>query len=127
EHLPLVSVDHVDASERAVQALIDEGHRRIALVTEASQVHSTLKDFTDRPAEDVDLSLLRPSAQRLVGYLRALGRAGLDIDERLIIRSGYTTADAQKAVEAFLETGIEASALHATDAVLSSGAYRALR
>lgn len=127
EHLPLVSVDHVDATERAVQALIDEGHRRIALVTEASQVHSTLKDFTDRPAEDVDLSLLRPSAQRLVGYLRALGRAGLDIDERLIIRSGYTTADAQNAVEAFLETGTEATALHATDAVLSSGAYRALR
>src|SRR5690606_3624868 len=58
EHLPLVSVDHVDATERAVQALIDAGHRRIALVTEASQVHSTLEVFTDRPAEDIDLSLL---------------------------------------------------------------------
>lgn len=127
EHLPLVSVDHVDATERAVQALIDAGHRRIALVTEASQVHSTLEVFTDRPAEDIDLSLLRPSAQRLVGYLRALRRASLDIDDRLIIRSGYTTSDAQKAVQAFLDSGAEATALHATDAVLSSGAYRGLR
>lgn len=127
ENLPLVSVDHVDATEQAVRALIADGHRRIALVTEASQVRSTLESFTDRPAEDFDLSLLRPSAQRLVGYLRALRQADIEIDDALIIRSGYTTADAQKAVEEFFARGIEATALHATDAVLSSGAFRGIR
>lgn len=127
EGIPLVSVDHVDATEQAVRALIDEGHRRIALVTEASAAHSELADLIDRATEDLDRSLLRPSAQRLVGYARALREAGIDIDDALIIRSGYSTADAQQAVQAFFERGIDATALHATDAVLSSGAYRGIR
>lgn len=127
EKLPLVSLDHVDATEQAVRALIADGHRRIALVTEASQVGSTLERFTDRSAEDFDLALLRPSAQRLVGYLRALQQADIEIDDELIIRSGYTTADAQTAVEEFFARGVSATALHATDAVLSSGAFRGIR
>lgn len=127
EDLPLVSVDHVDATELAVRALIDEGHRRIALVTEASPTHSGLSRLLDREAGDLDLSLLRPSAQRLVGYARALREAGIEVDDELIIRSGYSTVDAQLAVQTFLERGIHATALHATDAVLSSGAYRGIR
>ncbi|MFG1955347.1 LacI family DNA-binding transcriptional regulator [Micromonospora sp. NPDC048830] len=127
EHLPLVSVDHVDATERAIRSLIESGHRRIALVTEAAQVRSTLERLTNQTSESSDLSLLRPSAQRFVGYLRALHRAGLEIDDELIIRSGYATGDAQRAVEAFLDRDTGATALHATDAVLSSGAYRGIR
>ncbi|MDR5698767.1 LacI family DNA-binding transcriptional regulator [Agromyces aerolatus] len=127
ELLPLVSVDHVDATECAVRALIDDGHRRIALVTEASAAPSELAQLTDRATDDADRSLLRPSAQRLIGYVRALRAAGLDVDDELIIRSGYTTADAQRAVHDFLGRGIDATALHATDAVLSSGAYRGIR
>ena len=127
EHLPLVSLDHANATERAVQSLIELGHRRIALVTEAEQVHAVLQNLTNRISESPDLLLLRPSAQRFVGYLRALYRAGLEIDDKLIIRSEYTTGDAQNAVEAFLASDIGATALHATDAVLSSGAYRGIR
>lgn len=126
-HLPLVSVDHADATEQAVRALADLGHRRIALVTEARQDRSALAHFAGRPSEDADLSVLRPSAQRLIGYLRALTAAGLGIDDELIIRSEYTTDSAQAAVESFLADGPGATALHATDAVLSSGAYRAMR
>lgn len=125
--LPLVSVDHVDATEQAMRALIAHGHRRIALVTEPSQVRSTLESFRDHSAEDHDLSLLRPSTQRLVGYLRALSEADIDIDDALIIRSRYTTADAQRAVQEFFERGEAVTALHATDAVLSSGAFRGIR
>lgn len=127
EHLPLVSVDHVGATEQGVRALIEQGHRRIAVVTEASAAHSALDALIDRAPEDLDVLLLRPSAQRLIGYARALRAAGIDIDDELIIRSGYTTADAQHAVHSFLERGIEVTALHATDAVLSSGAYRGIR
>lgn len=127
EKLPLVSVDHADATDHAVRALIDLGHRRIALVTEAQQVRSTLQNIAHREQTGPDLSLLRPSAQRFVGYLRALNRAGIEAEDRLIIRSRYTTADAQQAVEAFLAADAGATALHATDAVLSSGAYRAIR
>ncbi|MGX1933816.1 LacI family DNA-binding transcriptional regulator [Microbacterium resistens] len=127
EELPLVSIDHVDATEQAVRSLIELGHRRIALLTEAVQVHSTLEAFTEGPSQGSDVSLLRPSAQRLIGYLRALRQAGIAIDEDLIIRSGYTTELAQEAVEAFLDRSPDVTALHATDAVLSSGAYRGIR
>ncbi|WP_336629777.1 MULTISPECIES: LacI family DNA-binding transcriptional regulator [unclassified Microbacterium] len=127
EHLPLVSVDHVRATQTAVGALIDEGHRRIALVTEATLDVSALEALTRGDTAAIDLSPLRPSAQRLVGYLRALNHAGIAVDDRLIIRSGYNTADAQKAVEAFFARSTPATAIHATDAVLSSGTYRAIR
>ncbi|WP_158297043.1 LacI family DNA-binding transcriptional regulator [Zhihengliuella sp. ISTPL4] len=127
EELPLVSVDHVDATERAINALLADGHRRIALVTEASQVDSTLDGFALRGGEDADVSMLRPSAQRLVGYLRALTRAGVDIDDELIISTGYTTGESQKAVEEFLAGDPDVTAIHATDTVLSSGTYRGIR
>lgn len=127
EHLPLVSVDHASATEQATNALIALGHERIALLAEAAPALSTLQELTASKPDDPALTLLRPSAQRIVGYLRALGQAGLDVDEGLIVRSGYTTASAQAAVETFLERRSDATALHATNAVLSSGAYRGIR
>lgn len=125
--LPLVSVDHVDATEQAINALIADGHRRIALVTESSQVDSTLASFARGQGAVADVSMLRPSAQRLVGYLRALSSAGIEIDADLIIATGYTTDDSQKAVEEFLDRGVDVTAIHATDTVLSSGTYRGIR
>lgn len=127
EELPLVSVDHVDATERAIDALLRDGHRRIALVTAAPQVNSTLDAFALRRGEDADVSMLRPSAQRLVGYLRALTRAGVDIDDELIISTGYVTGESQNAVEEFLADHPDVTAIHATDTVLSSGTYRGIR
>ncbi|MGO1768592.1 MAG: LacI family DNA-binding transcriptional regulator [Microbacterium sp.] len=127
EHLPLVSVDHADAAEQAIRALIDLGHERIALLAEAAPALPTLRTFAEHASDHPGLSLLRPSAQRIVGYLRALIRAGLDVDDELVIRSGYTTSSAQAAVESFLDSGTGATALHATNAVLSSGAYRGIR
>ena len=126
EGLPLVSVDHAAATEQAVRALIDHGHTRIALVTEVSKERAAIADLR-RCGDDADLAALRPSAQRFVGYLRALTTAGIEVDEDLIIRSGYTTADSQRAVEEFLGRDTGATALHATDAVLSSGAFRGIR
>lgn len=127
EHLPLVSIDHAPATEEAVKALAALGHERIAIIAEAAPPVDHLRKLAHTDGQVTELSLLRPSAQRVVGYLRALERAGLELDESLIIPSGYTTASAQQAVEGFLASGIEATALHATNAVLSSGAYRGIR
>jgi len=127
EHLPLVSVDHANATEQATSALIALGHERIALLAEAAPPLSTLQELTASTPNNPALTLLRPSAQRIVGYLRALEQAGLDVDEDFIIRSGYTTTSAQTAVEAFLQRQSMATALHATNAVLTSGAYRGIR
>lgn len=127
EHLPLVSVDHAAAAEQAVRALARLGHERIALLAEAAPAVSRLQDLTESAPDNPELSLLRPSAQRIVGYLRALKREGIEVDEDLIIHSGYTTSSAQEAVDGFLARGTGATALHATNAVLSSGAYRGIR
>lgn len=126
EHLPLVSVDHAGATEQATRALIDLDHERIALVAEAAPALTTLQRLTARAPDDPAMTLLRPSAQRIIGYLRALEHAGLEVDEGLIVRSGYTTASAQESVEAFLALETGATAVHATNAVLSSGAYRGI-
>lgn len=127
EHLPLVSVDHVDAAEKAVAALADLGHERIALLAESAPALARLQELAESFSSHPHLSLLRPSAQRIVGYLRAIKRHGIELDDDLIIHSGYTTTSAQEAVERFLTSGIEATALHATNAVLTSGAYRGIR
>jgi LacI family transcriptional regulator len=127
EDLPLVSVDHVDATEQAINALLADGHRRIALVTEASQVDATLESFTRSGGSGIDVSMLRPSAQRLVGYLRALSGAGVEVDSSLVISTDYSTGAAQKAVERFLDRDPDVTAIHATDTVLSSGTYRGIR
>lgn len=127
EHLPLVSVDHAGATQKAVGALIEAGHRRIALVTEAAMDVPALRTLGADEIVSFDLSPLRPSAQRLVGYLRALRQADIVVDEELIIRSEYSTVGAQQVVEAFFDRDIPVTAIHATDAVLSSGTYRAVR
>lgn len=127
EHLPLVSVDHASATQQATSTLLDLGHERIALLAEAAPALSTLQELTASAPNNPALTLLRPSAQRIVGYLRALEQARIDVDENLIIHSGYTTASAQAAVESFLERRNTATALHATNAVLTSGAYRGIR
>jgi LacI family transcriptional regulator len=76
EHLPLVSVDHAGATQKAISALIAAGHRRIALVTEATMGVPELEPLTRGDTAPFALALLRPSAQRLVGYLRAMRDAG---------------------------------------------------
>lgn len=127
EHLPFVSVDHVQATKTAIDALIELGHERIALLAETSPPISKLQTFTEKASSHPELSLLRPSAQRIIGYLRAMKEHNLGIDEELILHSSYTTNSAQDAVIRFLKKGCDITALHATDAVLSSGAYRGIR
>ncbi|WP_309105093.1 LacI family DNA-binding transcriptional regulator [Microbacterium sp.] len=121
EHLPLVCVDHADASRQATAALLKLGHRRIALITETTRTVPELQQL----ARESDLSLLRPSAQRAIGYLRALADAGLNAEDALLVRSGYSVESAAGAMIGFLDGEHDVTAAHATDAVLTSGAYRA--
>lgn len=122
QHLPLVSVDHADASRQAMRALVELGHRRIAVVTETLHSFDELRELS----REQDLSLLRPSAQRVIGSLRAFEEAGLDAASIRLIRTRYSVADAQAAVDAFLDEPDGATAIHGTDATLTSGTYRAL-
>jgi LacI family transcriptional regulator len=117
---PLVSLDHVKASELATDHLLDLGHRRIAIVTEADKTVHELLDGSDTP------ELLRPSSQRLLGYLNALTARALDVDPELVIHAEYDRADAAARVRERLDSSVDITALYCTDSVLSSGAFQTL-
>jgi LacI family transcriptional regulator len=118
EDLPLVALDHEAAGRLATQHLIDLGHERIAVATQLPSRTAQLLD----PAERV----LRPSAQRLRGHLTALQQAGISLDMRLIIDAPYDHVAAADAVAGQLPE-LDATALFATDSVVTHGAFRALQ
>jgi len=68
-NLDSVISDHKGGGHIAAQHLIDLGHSRIGCITGASSV--------------------TPSADRVVGYREALKKAGLKLDESLILRGNY--------------------------------------
>lgn len=118
EDIPLVSLDHEAAARLATQHLIDLGHDRIAVAT---QVPGDIVRLLDRPE-----STTRPSALRLRGYLSALLDAGILVDKNLIIDAPYHPVSAADAVAAQLAS-MDATALFATDSVVTHGSFQALR
>ncbi|WP_166376045.1 LacI family DNA-binding transcriptional regulator [Aeromicrobium phragmitis] len=120
--LPLVSVDHVGASRLATEYLIELGHRRIAIVTEAPD---RLTDLRELPP-DAEISSLRPSTQRLLGYVQALDDHGVELDQDLVLESDYDAGSARAAVSAALDAGLGFTALYCTDAIVTLGAYNAV-
>lgn len=119
--VPLVSLDHVGASELATESLIELGHERIAIVTEAPH---RFWELDDSPA-GVDARVLRPSTQRLLGYRNALEKHGIPLDQGLVVHAEYTRKSSQEAGRRLLESDQDFTALFCTDAVLSAGAYKA--
>lgn len=122
-HLPLVSMHHAAATEMASRALLDAGHTRIAIITEATVDPHAFADLLT--LDDHAITLLRPSLQRLIGHARALQAAGIDIDPDLVITAPYDSDQAEEAVTAFLRRDHGATAVHGTNAVLTYAAYRA--
>ena len=116
EDLPLVTLDHEGAALLATSHLIDLGHRRIAVVCEIADLGRL------DPSEPAH----RPAAQRLRGYLRALVAAGIEPDRGLVIQTAYEEHAAADDVAARLPN-LQATALFATDSVLTSGSFRALQ
>jgi len=117
EAVPLVSLDHTSTARLATHHLITLGHTRIAILTEVPEL--VLLQPGSRGG------IARPATQRLWGYLSALQEAGIEHDPRLVIGTAYDQAAAEAAVRASL-SGSGATALFATNSVVTSGAFRGL-
>lgn len=114
--VPLVSIDNIAAARGAMDHLLDLGHRRVAILTEAASRFEALLD------SDADTQLMRPSDQRLLGYVEALRSRGMDADPELVVGAAYDSEAASVALaQAIGRT--EFSALFCTDSTLTLGAY----
>jgi LacI family repressor for deo operon, udp, cdd, tsx, nupC, and nupG len=75
--IPYVNIDNAKAAEDAVDYLVSLGHKRIGVIAGNMQANSTL--------------------ERLIGYKRALQKAGITYDEGLIEIGNYALAGAAEA------------------------------
>jgi DNA-binding LacI/PurR family transcriptional regulator len=106
--LPFIDVDAVSGSAAAVKHLIEQGHRRIGMITNASLEYSSAQ-------------------QRRTGYQNALKEAGLAQDESLMLEGNYTPASGYKAMVKLLEIFPRPSAVFIASDVVCLGAIRAIK
>ncbi len=102
----VILLDNVGGDRRATEHLLDQGHRRVAMVGDAPAI------FT--------------SAERLAGYRQALAARGVGVEERLV-RVGPHDADAaEAAVRDLLALPDPPTAVFAGNNRMAVGAMRAI-
>ncbi|MFI2652593.1 LacI family DNA-binding transcriptional regulator [Micromonospora fulviviridis] len=116
-----VMIANAASARTAVRHLISQGHRRIAVLTEAGR---ELQYVVDRLG---DCRTMRPSAARLAGYVLAMRSARLEPDPALVVHAPYQREIAARAMKKLLDADPSVTAVFATDNVLSIGAYQAIQ
>ena len=109
EHCSADSVrcDSEGGAYRLTRLLLDQGHRRIAILTGSENV-STAVD-------------------RVTGYRRALDEVGIAVDESYSIYGEFTQASGEVMARQALRLSPPPTALFAANNFIAIGAYRALR
>lgn len=90
--IPSVNIDYEQAVFDAVNAFIENGHRKIAIVI--GPLHEPIN-----------------AEKRLVGYKRALSEAGIEFNEDLVAEGDYTYDSGIEAFEKLLELGDKPTAI----------------
>ena len=109
-NLPDVAVDAVLTDNRgggclATNHLIELGHRRIACITGPSDI--------------------TPSAERVAGYRQAMQKAGLPIDESLILRGSFNYENGYQAAQTLLSRSPRPTAIFASNDLMAVGVLSA--
>jgi len=107
-NLSSVDIDNRLAAERAVQHLINLGHRKIACITNANLSFSS-------------------AYQRLAGYKDALKDAGVDVNENLIREADFDPQSGYDAMTSLLEQGKDFSAVFVASDNVAIGALSAIQ
>ncbi|SCW43604.1 transcriptional regulator, LacI family [Paenibacillus tianmuensis] len=112
-NLPVVKANNVEGSYKATETLIQNGHRRIGIILASPGISTTL--------------------QRKEGYIQALKRYGIEVDEKLMFYGGdYTGTKTQinggyQAVMKMIQLPEPPTAIFATNHLLMIGAVKALK
>jgi LacI family transcriptional regulator len=101
--IPFVDVDNVRGAWMAVQHLIGLGHRRIAMITNASPAYTASRD-------------------RLAGYRQALEEAGISYDETLVRYGNFTDESGAEAMRDLLGQTPPPTAVFSASDVVALGA-----
>lgn len=102
-----VDTDNVDGAQQAVEHLMRQGRRRVAVIT---------GPLDQTSAQD-----------RLTGYRQALADAGLAYDQTLVARGGFTSQGGEAAMAELLDRRPDLDAVFACNDLMASGALRTLR
>ncbi|MFK7696207.1 catabolite control protein A [Paenibacillus sp. HJGM_3] len=106
--MPSVDIDHEAAAHDAVNLLLNEGHRRIGMIS------GTLQDPANGYA-------------RYQGYKKALEGAGLSVEEELVRVGNYRYESGVEVMKYFLELADKPSAIFAATDEMAIGAIHAIQ
>jgi DNA-binding LacI/PurR family transcriptional regulator len=106
--IPFVDVNATAGAELAVNHLIECGHRRIGMITNAPL------DYTS-------------AQQRRAGYVRALRKAKVPVERSLIKAGNYTPASGYQAMQALLQVKPPVTAVFVASDVVAIGAILAIK
>jgi DNA-binding LacI/PurR family transcriptional regulator len=106
--MSFVDVDNVDGAERATRHLIELGHRRIGIITNASLIYTA-------------------SADRLAGYRQALANAGIAFDETLVREGDFSPHGGELQMQALLALDQRPTAVFVASDTVALGALQAIR
>lgn len=101
----VVSIDNENGAEQAVRHLIDNGHREIAMITGPKNYKS--------------------ATARINGYKNALRKAGIKINDNLIIDGGYTFEGGVEAAKKIIAQKC-VTAIFASNDLMAYGAIKAM-
>ncbi len=107
-NLPFVDVNAASGAQTAVRHLIELGHKRIAMITNAPLSYTS-------------------SQQRRDGYLQALRSADLEAHPGLIKEGNYTPASGYQAMNELLNGSLRPTAVFIASDVVAMGAILAVR
>lgn len=106
--IPCVDVNAELGAEMAVSHLIAKGHKRIAMITNASFLYSSAQ-------------------QRKTGYIHALEKADLTVDESLIKEGDFTPYSGLQAMGEILNSTPRPSAVFVASDVVAIGAIQMVK
>lgn len=107
-HIPFVDINAVDGAATAVRHLIELGHTRIAMITNAPLQYTSAQ-------------------QRRAGYEKALQDAGLALDPNLLREGNFTPASGLEAMNELLKLSPRPTAVFVASDVVTMGAIQAIK
>ena len=88
-------VDNEMAAEKAVTMLVEQEHHKIGLIGGPDEIYT--------------------ARQRMLGYIKALKKHGIPVDEKLICHGDYTIQGGVQAVEALVKENPDMTAVFVTN------------